>query len=203
LPPEAKAQDVRSADTIVRSLAPVKTRGFDPQGPAREAAQKKLNSKLREFKTRQITVEERSGVAKLIEESKSPNVDVQIFFAFDSADILPEARPALDELGEALSDPKLAGGTFLIAGHTDAKGSDAYNLALSHRRANSVKDFLIKTYHVDGDHLSAIGFGEEQLKNKDNPFADENRRVQIVNTGNASVAEGKPAPAPGKDAPAQ
>jgi outer membrane protein OmpA-like peptidoglycan-associated protein len=121
LPPEAKAQDVRSADTIVRSLAPVKTRGFDPQGPAREAAQKKLNSKLREFKTSQ----ERSGVAKLIEESKSPNVDVQIFFAFDSADILPEARPALDELGKALSDPKLAGGTFLIAGHTDAKGSDA------------------------------------------------------------------------------
>lgn len=40
-----------------------------------------------------------------------------------------------------------------------------------------------------------IGFGEEQLKNKEDPLADENRRVQIVNTGNASVAEGKPAPA--------
>ena len=115
-------------------------------------------------------------------------------------EILPEARPALDELGKALSDPKLAGGTFLIAGHTDAKGSDAYNLALSQRRAASVKAFLIKTYHVDGERLSAIGFGEEQLKNKDDPLADENRRVQIVNTGNASVAEGKPAPAPAPDA---
>jgi hypothetical protein len=41
-----------------------------------------------------------------------------------------------------------------------------------------------------------IGFGEEQLKNKDDPLADENRRVQIVNTGSATVAEGKPAPAP-------
>ena len=69
-------------------------------------------------------------VAKLVEESKSPNVDVQILFAFNSAEILPEARPSLDELGKALSDPKLTGGTFLIAGHTDAKGSDAYNLAL-------------------------------------------------------------------------
>ena len=39
-----------------------------------------------------------------------------------------------------------------------------------------------------------IGFGEEQLKNKDDPLADENRRVQIVNTGSATVAEGKPAP---------
>ena len=83
------------------------------------------------------------------------------------------------------------------------QGQRRLQSALSHRRANSVKDFLIKTYHVDGDHLSAIGFGEEHLKNKDNPFADENRRVQIVNTGNAWVAEGKPAPAPGKDAPAQ
>ena len=128
-PPAANAEDVKSADTLVKGLAPVKTRGFDPTAPAREAKQHELNTKLREFKTRQITVEERAEVAKLVEESKSPNVDVQILFAFDSADILPEARPALDELGKALSDPKLKGGSFLIAGHTDAKGSDDYNLA--------------------------------------------------------------------------
>ncbi len=201
LAPAAKAHDVKSADTIVRGLAPVKTRGFDPQAPQREAAQKELNAKLRGFKTRQITVEERADVAKLIEESKSPNVDVQVFFAFNSAGISPEARPALDELGKALSDPKLASGTFLIAGHTDAKGRDAYNLALSQRRAQSVKGFLVETYHVDDDRLTAIGFGEEQLKNKDDPFADENRRVQIVNTGSADVAEGKPSPAPEQAAP--
>ena len=166
--------------------------------PEREAKQQELNAKLREFKTRQIEViprEDRDQVAKLVEESKSPNVDVQILFAFDSAEILPEARPALDELGKALSDPKLTGGTFLIAGHTDAKGSDAYNLGLSQRRAASVKAFLVETYHVDGGRLSVIGFGEEQLKNKEDPLADENRRVQIVNTGSATVAEGKPAPA--------
>src|SRR5262249_40395655 len=64
----AQAQEVKSADTIVKGLAPVKTRGFDPQAPAREAAQKELNAKLRGFKTRQITVEERTDVAKLIEE---------------------------------------------------------------------------------------------------------------------------------------
>jgi outer membrane protein OmpA-like peptidoglycan-associated protein len=132
-------------------------------------------------------------VAKLIEQSKAPNVDIQIFFDFDSAEILPQARPSLDELSKALS-PKLAGGTFLIAGHTDAKGSNAYNLALSQRRADSAKAFLIQIYHVDGGRLSAIGFGEEQLKNKDDPSADENRRVQIVNTGSANVAGGKSAP---------
>ena len=93
-----------------------------------------------------------------------------------------------------MSDPKLKGGTFLIAGHTDAKGSDEYNLALSQRRAASVKAFLIETFKVDEGRLSVIGFGEEQLKNKDDPLADENRRVQIVNTGGGAVAEGKPSP---------
>ena len=196
-----QAEDVKSADTLVKGLAPVKTRGFDPTAPTREAKQHELNTKLRDFKTRQITVEERTEVVKLIEESKSPNVDVRILFAFDSADILPEAKPSLDELGKALTDPKLTGGRFLIAGHTDAKGSDEYNLALSQRRATSVKAFLIETYKVDEGRLSVIGFGEEQLKNKEDPLADENRRVQIVNTGSATVADGKPAEtAPGPEA---
>lgn len=190
----AGAQEVKSAGDILKGLTPAKTRGFDPSAPGREEKQKELNTKLREFKTRQITVEEREEVAKLVDESGSPNVDVQILFAFDSADILPEAKPSLDELGKALSDPKLAGASFLIAGHTDAKGAADYNLALSQRRAGSVADYLIETYHVDKGHLTVIGFGEEQLKNKDDPLADENRRVQIVNTGAASVAEGKDAP---------
>src|SRR5262249_28688374 len=204
LPLAARAQELKSADAIVKGLAPVKTRGFDPLAPEREAKHQELNAKLREFKTRQIEViprEDRDQVAKLVEESKSPNVDVQILFAFDSADILPEARPGLDELGKALSDPKLSGGTFLIAGHTDANGSDAYHLASCQRRAASVKASLVDTDHVDDARLSVIGFGEEQLKKKDDPFADENRRVQIVNTGNASVAEGEPAPAAPDAAP--
>jgi outer membrane protein OmpA-like peptidoglycan-associated protein len=206
--PAAYAQEVTSANDLVNGLQPVKTRGFDPAAAQHEAKQKELKAKLRDFKTRQITVEERDQVAKLVDESKAPNVDVQILFAFDSAEILPEALPSLNELGKALTDPKLKGASFLIAGHTDAKGSADYNLALSQRRAASVADFLIKTYHVDKGQLSVIGFGEEQLKNKEDPFADENRRVQIVNTGNANVAESKPeaatepeaAPGPG-DAP--
>jgi len=192
--PAAYAQEVKSANDLVNGLQPVKTRGFDPGAPQREAKQKELNVKLRDFKTRQITV------AKLVEESEAPNVDVQILFAFDSAEILPEALPSLNELGKALSDPTLKGASILIAGHTDAKGSADYNLALSQRRAESVKVFLVKTYHIDDGRLAVIGFGEEQLKNKDDPLADENRRVQIVNAGAASVAEGKPEAAPEPEA---
>ncbi len=45
------------------------------------------------------------------------------------------------------------------------------------------------SFHLDPDSLVTIGFGEEQLKNPQDPFADENRRVQIVNVQAAPVAQ--------------
>ncbi len=190
LPPQADAQTV-STEELVTGLQKQKTRSIDPGAPKREAAEKELNAKLRSLQTRQITVEARDEVVKLIEDSQAPNIDVQILFAFDSDEILPEARPDLDAIGQALSDEKLKSGSFLIAGHTDAKGSDEYNLDLSQRRARSVKLFLVETYNVDPARLAVIGFGEEQLKDGDDPHSGENRRVQIVNVGSGAVAEGQ------------
>ena len=54
-----------------------------------------------------------------------------------------------------------------------------------------MKAFLVETYKVDEGRLSVIGFGEEQLKNKEDPLADENRRVQIVNTGSGHRRRGQ------------
>ena len=98
----------------------------------------------------------------------------------------------MKKLGAALSDEKLKGSVFLVAGHTDAKGSDAYNLSLSDQRAKSVAEFLIENFHIDPKQLVAIGFGEE---NRENPLAAENRRVQVVNMASKDVAAkaGKPA----------
>jgi flagellar motor protein MotB len=61
---------------------------------------------------------------------------------------------------------------------------------LSRRRAEAVKQFLVRTCQLDSNQLSVVGFGSEQLKNKIDPFADENRRVQIVNVSLEGVAEG-------------
>jgi outer membrane protein OmpA-like peptidoglycan-associated protein len=190
LPLQAGAQTV-STEELVIGLQKQKTRSIDPGAPKRQAAEKELNAKLRSLQTRQITVEARDEVVKLIEDSQAPNIDVQILFAFDSDEILPEARPDLDAIGQALADEKLKSGSFLIAGHTDAKGSDAYNLDLSQRRARSVKLFLVETYNVDPARLAVIGFGEEQLKDAADPHSGENRRVQIVNVGSGAVAEGQ------------
>ena len=135
--------------------------------------------------TRDITVTERRKLAKIVRENGRPSVDMEIFFRYDSAAITPKAVPVLIRLGQALSDNRLAGSIFMIAGHTDARGASDYNQRLSQRRAQSVKQFLVTNFGIEPRRLIAVGYGEEQLKNPYNPEAAENRRVQIVNMSNA------------------
>ena len=128
-----------------------------------------------------MTNTDRQQLAKIVKDSQLPAVDLEIYFKYNSADLNPRSLPDLVRLGQVLIDPKLKGSTFLVAGHTDARGGDRYNLSLSERRARSVQDFLRRTFHIKADTLVPVGYGKEQLKNPGNPFAAENRRVQIVN----------------------
>src|SRR6185436_16770308 len=121
----------------------MKFRSFDPNQAAKDAKQADLVKRLQNAKTRQITVEERQEITEVVEENDLLAIDLEVFFNFDSAEITPEALPILKKLGAALSDEKLKGSVFLVAGHTDAKGSDAYNLSLSDQRAKSVAEFSI------------------------------------------------------------
>jgi len=110
-----------------------------------------------------------------------PNVDIEVWFAYDSSEIAPATAESLMTLGRALVDPRLAGQRFVIAGHTDARGTRAYNTALSDRRAQAVRQFLIEHFKIVPDNLVARGFGESQLKTPRNPRGAENRRVQVIN----------------------
>lgn len=115
------------------------------------------------------------------ERKQLPSVDLEVLFEFDSARLTPDAVETLTTLGRALIDDRLAGGEFLIGGHTDAKGRAEYNLRLSDRRAAAVRQFLMQTFGIDAGRLTAKGFGSRYLKNPQQPRAAENRRVQVVN----------------------
>jgi outer membrane protein OmpA-like peptidoglycan-associated protein len=115
------------------------------------------------------------------ERKQLPSVDLEVLFEYKSAELTPAAVDTLTTLGRALTDERLATGTFLIGGHTDAKGSADYNLRLSQKRAEAVQQFLIATFAIDADRLTAKGFGKRYLKNPQRPRSEENRRVQIVN----------------------
>jgi outer membrane protein OmpA-like peptidoglycan-associated protein len=128
----------------------------------------------------QASAEERAKIIEIA--GDKPRIDLEIYFDFDSALVGPKAVPTLIALGNVLSKPDYAGAIFFINGYTDAKGSAEYNLDLSRRRAEAVRRVLIEQFKLPPDTLIATGFGKEQLKLPDQPFADQNRRVQIVNT---------------------
>lgn len=112
-------------------------------------------------------------------------IDLEILFEYDSDRIDPKSVKQLIVLGEALNDPQLGNGRFMIAGHTDAAGSDGYNADLSLRRANAVSRFLEEFAGVASQRLVIDGYGEELLKYPDAPESGQNRRVEIINLGEA------------------
>ena len=87
-----------------------------------------------------------------------------------------------------MSNADLKGSTFVVAGHTDAAGSEAYNQDLSERRADSIKRYLVDKFGIDGSDLVTVGYGKSKLKDPNQPMAEVNRRVQVVNMENKATA---------------
>lgn len=109
-----------------------------------------------------------------------------VLFDFDKAEIRPQAQPALKQVAAIIKEKTK--GQVRVEGHTDSKGSDAYNQKLSDRRANSVKDWLIKKEGLKGVRFSTAGFGAKKpaVSNTKPDGSDDpdgrqkNRRVEIV-----------------------
>ena len=131
------------SDQIINALTPaVTTRGLTvPQGPAPSDTDRAFINSLR-HRTRSLTLDEGEHVAALGKDR--PTIDLDIYFDYNSADVASKAEPQLTELGNALRDPRLKGSVVVLGGHTDGKGSAAYNQKLSERRAAAVKKYLVE-----------------------------------------------------------
>ena len=146
-------QPVLSNEQIQQALAPPQTRSFTPRGLARKQAA-----------------------------SSDQSVNLNIPFELNSSDLKPQASEQLKQLELALTSPALQKDRFVVAGHTDAKGSAQYNKQLSLRRAQTVKKFLI-AQGLDGARLDTVGYGSEKLLAPDHPQDASNRRVEIRDLG--------------------
>lgn len=177
----AFAAEQRSADDIIMALKPRVTRGLttSPADAARAADETQFIDALRNRPTRSLSTEERDKIASIA--SSKPKIDLEINFEFNSAVIGSKAMPQVTELGKALTSSDLKGHTFILAGFTDAKGSETYNKGLSERRADAVKQFLSEKYGIETGNLVTVGYGATQLKDPANPLAADNRRVQVIN----------------------
>ncbi|MDG1282038.1 MAG: OmpA family protein [Pseudorhodobacter sp.] len=125
------------------------------------------------------TAQGKTEIAPVVysEIEKADQVNVRITFDFDSAVLRAEEKPKLSTLCQAMKTVDVD--VFRIIGHTDASGSDDYNEKLSLLRAQEVKRFLVRDCGIAETRLEAVGMGKRFLFNKDDPRADENRRVEF------------------------
>jgi outer membrane protein OmpA-like peptidoglycan-associated protein len=154
----ALADQAAEVDALIRQLAPTADH-LESAGPAPEST---------EIHGRRIYI------------VPNRSVDLSVYFAFDSAELTHRARADLTALGYALASQALRPHSYLIAGHTDAKGDAGHNQWLSERRAESVVRFLIQNFPIDPDRLIAVGWGESRLKTPGTPDAAINRRVEVT-----------------------
>ena len=180
------------ADQIINQLRPKPlTRGLSvgaPQvDPVVQAKEASFVASIRNRKTRSLSLGEREEIAEIA--TSKPKIDLEIQFDYNSADIRPSSMPAVQELGKALSNASLRGSTFIVAGHTDAIGSDAYNQDLSERRADTIKRYLTDKYGINGSDLVTVGYGKSKLKDPNAPLDPINRRVQVVNLDTRTAAK--------------
>jgi outer membrane protein OmpA-like peptidoglycan-associated protein len=172
-----------SADQIRNALQPkLLTRGLSagPQAdPTVKAKEIGFIATLRNRKSRSLSLGEREEIAEIA--STKPKIDLDIQFDYNSADIRTSSMSAVQELGKALADASLKGSTFVVAGHTDAVGSESYNQDLSERRADTIKRYLTAKFGIAGTDLVTVGYGKTKPKDPNAPMDPANRRVQVVN----------------------
>lgn len=148
----------------------------------------KVLEKLKQIETniadRGITAESiKKGLNSLAAKSfgVEPVINLRIHFEFNSANLNPQGRSVVEELGKVLKDPAFVNETFTLVGHTDKRGSSEYNRTLSLARAATVREYLVNQVGIDPNRIRVEGRGESELLYLNDTEQDHtlNRRVEV------------------------
>ena len=168
----AFAQPAATAENMVSQLAGQETTAELDAVVLRQQASDRVKSKADAIALKRPPV-----AAQL---RKLPHLDLDIQFNPDSPVIRPESYRILGRIADAFADPRMLPYGFLIIGHTESTGKREYNLTLSQRRADSIRDVLVTTFKISPKRIQAVGLGEEQLLDPEHPRAPVNQQIQIV-----------------------
>jgi OOP family OmpA-OmpF porin len=124
-----------------------------------------------------------------IELAETVTIDLNLEFDTDSVDLRAEHYSEIERVVQFLRQYPTA--TAVVEGHTDSDGSEAYNQALSERRAESVRVYLVEQAGVSADRLTSVGYGESRpVAGNDSPEGKQaNRRVSAVVAGTQTVRQ--------------
>lgn len=169
----ALAQEMPTADAMLGNLSGLQAPS-DLDVPAlREQAAERLKSKADAPPLKRALL-----VPQL---NRLPHLNIDIQFNPDSPVIRPESYRTIARIADVITNPALMGSIFLIVGRVESNGARRdNNLMLSQRRAESIRDALVTTYKVSAKRVLAVGLGEEQLVDANNPKAAVNQQSMIV-----------------------
>ena len=108
----------------------------------------------------------------------------RVFFDFNSYSLTEEAKKLLDVASDALVANENATKTLTIEGHCDERGTAEYNMALGQKRANAVKQYLVKN-GVKADRIKVVSFGKERPAvegSNEDAWSQNRRAVMVENT---------------------
>jgi peptidoglycan-associated lipoprotein len=148
--------------------------GTEQQMAEDEAARREAEEMRRAREARQ-----RQEAANMSEAARRAAFeDENIHFDFDKYVLTPQAMMILDDKAAYLREH--SGVRVLVEGHCDDRGSNEYNLALGDRRANSAKDYLVRSGVAEG-RITTISYGEEQplCRQQNESCWSRNRRDQF------------------------
>ena len=108
---------------------------------------------------------------------KAAAINLNVAFENNSSQVKSNVVNEIERLADFMK--AYSNTSTLIEGHSSAVGGNQYNLVLSKKRADAVKDILVNTFNIDASRITTKGFGETQLLSQGNTKADHsvNRRV--------------------------
>lgn len=183
---ETKSMDGDKIKTVTPAKAPeapitdrdTKVTDREPKIQDREP---KIQEHPTQVKETQAPVKTSSAAEMASAIAHTGNISVYgILFDFDKSVIKPESKPQLDQISQLLKND--AALKVAVIGHTDNKGTPAYNLALSQRRADAVVQSLTRDYGIAGTRLRPEGKGDTQpvADNASDAGRAKNRRVELA-----------------------
>lgn len=177
---QAPPDSVHTVDMVIPSFRPFEAMpisgvgGAQVSGIAAAGSSANLEQTLKELN------------AEVTPKEIKVNLSADVLFDFDKADLKPQAQPELQKIAAVLKSYPSA--HVLVEGHTDGKGTDAYNQPLSEKRAQSVADWLQKNASVNSSSVQTKGWGKSKpIAPNQNPDGSDNaegrqknRRVEVT-----------------------
>ena len=172
----SKVESVQKIEKVDKNFPIVDNKPLIDNSKSKKSKSKVEKKKISHVATRGSLTKENSRNIAAIQKNISEITSRHIFFYKNKAQLTLKSKETLNKVIKILKT--VPNTKIIVKGYTDASGKAKTNLWISQKRANSVKNYLVK-HGILHENIVAKGFGESELLYGDKPYSELNRRVEI------------------------